>query len=183
MGRAQARVARADQYLSVPKRGRPDLRVVEGGAEPGFAPARERDAVRSLRPDWLPEDLAMPGEAFAAPGLREAAPAGAGRAAREAAVLPPAPAEQAPVEPVRGPAPRRTVVVSGRPEDDLRFEAHGKKVRRRRSPTAARLAGRPDRVAGWAVALGIVMALMAGATAGSEPKTAGDAVPAPAAIR
>jgi hypothetical protein len=35
---------------------------------------------------------------------------------------------------------------------------------RRHSPTRARLAGRPDRVALWAVALALVMAGMAGLT-------------------
>ena len=33
---------------------------------------------------------------------------------------------------------------------------------RRQAPTRARLAGRPDRVALWAVALGLFMAAMAG---------------------
>ena len=159
MGRAHARAVRVDEYLSVPKRGRPDLRVVEGGGSgPAFAPPAERPATRSLRPDWLPEDLLLPDEA---PEPRRS---------REPEPEPPSREPEPKAEPAR-----RTVVVAGRPEDDLRFEAHQKKTRRRRSPTAARLAGRPDRVAGWAVALGIAMALMAGATAGSEPKAAGEA--------
>ena len=159
MGRAQARAARVDEYLSVQKHGRPDLRVVRDGDRPGFAPAAEPAKVRSLRPDWLPDDLELP-------------------------------AENTPREPVKEPEPRpaaeprRTVHVTGRPEDDLRFEAYGKKKKgRRRSPTAARLAGRPDRVAGWAVALGVGMALMAGATAGGEHRAAGEAAtPQPPAL-
>ena len=157
MGRVQARAPRIDEYLNVPRHGRPDLRVVEGGRP-------EPEPVRSLRPDWLPADLELP---------EEPAPRRAERAPDEPA---PRRAEPAPEE------PRRMVVVTGRPHDDLRFEAYGKQKRRRRSPTAARLAGRPDRVAGWAVALGIAMALMAGMTAGSDPRSAGDepAPPVPA---
>ena len=165
MGRAQARV-RVDDYLSVPRHGRPDLRVVDGERTPEYAAAAEPAALRSLRPDWLPEDLELPTEA------PERGPVEA--ALERAAAAEPRPA---------APEPRRTVVVTGRPEDDLRFESYGKKKRHRRSPTAARLAGRPDRVAGWAVALGVVMALMAGATAGSDPKPAGEAAtPQPPAL-
>jgi hypothetical protein len=61
---------------------------------------------------------------------------------------------------------RRTVLVTGRPEGKAvprRETTPGKSARvRRHSPTRARLAGRPDRVALWAVALGLVMAAMAG---------------------
>lgn len=158
MGRAHARV-RVDDYLSVPRHGRPDLRVVDDDRVPLYAAPAEPARVRSLRPDWLPEDLELPVE----------------------------PPERGPVEAALERAvaaePRRTLVVTGRPEDHLRFESHSKKTRRRRSPTAARLAGRPDRVAGWAVALGIVMALMAGATAGTDPKPAGEAAaPQPPAL-
>jgi hypothetical protein len=63
---------------------------------------------------------------------------------------------------------RRTVLVTGRPEGKAvpRREASvGKSSRvRRHTPTRARLAGRPDRVALWAVALGLLMAAMAGFT-------------------
>lgn len=52
MGRAHARAERVDQYLTVPRHGRAELRLVE----PAPAP------VRSLRPDWLPEDLLAPEE-------------------------------------------------------------------------------------------------------------------------
>lgn len=61
---------------------------------------------------------------------------------------------------------RRTVLVTGRPEGKAvpRREATSTQSARirRQSPTRARLAGRPDRVALWAVALGLLMAAMAG---------------------
>ena len=67
---------------------------------------------------------------------------------------------------------RRTVLVTGRPEGKAipRREASSVPTARvrRHSPTRARLAGRPDRVALWAVALGLVMAAMAGFTGGSS---------------
>lgn len=180
MGRAHARAARAEDYLNVQKRGRPDLQVVEGGAERAFAAPPGREGPRSLRPDWLPEDLALPHELEprrrAAPADREGI---AGPERREQAAVGPEPAAVRP-EPAP-PERRRTLVLTGRPHDPV-LEVRGE--RRRRTVTAARLAGRPDRVAGWAVLLGVVMALMAGATAGSEPKTAGAAAPqAPAAGR
>jgi hypothetical protein len=61
---------------------------------------------------------------------------------------------------------RRTVVVTGRPAGSAmprRDSSPAPTARmRRHSPTRARLAGRPDRVALWAVALALVMAAMAG---------------------
>ena len=63
---------------------------------------------------------------------------------------------------------RKTVLVTGRPEGKAvpRREStpHVTARQRRTSPTRARLAGRPDRVALWAVALGLLMAAMAGFT-------------------
>lgn len=164
MGRAHARAERIDEYLTVPRHGRAELRLVEAAPAP----------VRSLRPDWLPEDLLAPEEeplaelpavALEAP-TRTRSSSSRDRAAGE---------DLADVG-----ASRRTVVVSGRPSDDLRFEAWGKQTRQRPSRTAARLAGRPDRVAGWAVALGIAMAIMAVATGGGQPQPSGEAAaPAP----
>jgi hypothetical protein len=65
---------------------------------------------------------------------------------------------------------RRTVLVTGRPEGKAvprRDSSPGKTARmRRQTPTRARLAGRPDRVALWAVGLGLLMAAMAGFTGG-----------------
>jgi hypothetical protein len=63
---------------------------------------------------------------------------------------------------------RRTVLVTGRPAGTAvprRDSTPGPTARmRRHTPTRARLAGRPDRVALWAVALALVMAAMAGFT-------------------
>ena len=80
---------------------------------------------------------------------------------------------------------RRTVLVTGRPEGKAvprRESSPGTTARvRRHTPTRARLAGRPDRVALWAVALGLIMAAMAGfsgngsnhsSPAGSDPRPA-----------
>lgn len=157
MGRAHARAPRVDEYLSVPRRGRPDLRVVEGGAaEPAFAPAPvPRPAPRTLRPDWLPADLELPEDLAARRPPR-----------RDLAEAPP--------------PQRRTVVVAGRPADAP--VARISSPRKRRSPTAARLAGRPDRVAGWAVLLGVIMAVMAGVSAGGEAETDPAAAPVSPAL-
>ncbi len=82
---------------------------------------------------------------------------------------------------------RRTVLVTGRPEGKAvprRDASVGKTARQRRhTPTRARLAGRPDRVALWAVALGLVMAAMAGFSgngnhSGATPQDATPAAPA-----
>ena len=54
------------------------------------------------------------------------------------------------------PAARRTVVITGRPDPE---------PRRRPSRARANTVARPDRVAAWAVGLGLFMAFMAGATA------------------
>jgi hypothetical protein len=77
---------------------------------------------------------------------------------------------------------RRTVLVTGRPEGKAvprRDSSPVKTARmRRQTPTRARLAGRPDRVALWAVALGLVMAAMAGFTGGGHDHSS-PAQPAP----
>src|SRR5260221_6711331 len=61
---------------------------------------------------------------------------------------------------------RRTVVVTGRPgaqHRPRRDHSAGATARQKRhTPTRARLAGRPDRVALWAVGLALVMAAIAG---------------------
>jgi hypothetical protein len=81
---------------------------------------------------------------------------------------------------------RRTVLVTGRPEGKAvprRESTPGKSARmRRHSPTRARLAGRPDRVALWAVALGLVMAAMAGFSGNGHHSSHGAADPAPAPL-
>src|SRR4051812_1399604 len=85
---------------------------------------------------------------------------------------------------------RRTVLVTGRPEGKAvpRRDAGIKPSARSRrvSPTRARLAGRPDRVALWAVALGLVMAAMAGFSgqSASHSQAGGsDLTPAPLVSR
>jgi hypothetical protein len=58
---------------------------------------------------------------------------------------------------------------------------------RRQTPTRARLAGRPDRLALWAVALGLLMAAMAGFTGNGghshRSQSAPDLTPAPLTSR
>ena len=83
---------------------------------------------------------------------------------------------------------RKTVLVTGRPEGKAvpRREASVAPTarQRRQTPTRARLAGRPDRVALWAVALGLVMAAMAGFTGNGHAahSSHGADLPAPAPL-
>jgi hypothetical protein len=81
---------------------------------------------------------------------------------------------------------RRTVLVTGRPDGKAvprREATPGKSARvRRHTPTRARLAGRPDRVALWAVALGLVMAAMAGFSGNGDHSSQGGSEPAPAPL-
>jgi hypothetical protein len=81
---------------------------------------------------------------------------------------------------------RRTVLVTGRPEGKAvprRDSSPGKTARmRRHTPTRARLAGRPDRVALWAVALGLLMAAMAGFSGNGHDHSSQSAEPTPAPL-
>jgi hypothetical protein len=81
---------------------------------------------------------------------------------------------------------RKTVLVTGRPEGKAvpRREASigGTARQRRHSVTRARLAGRPDRVALWAVALGLLMAAMAGFSGNGHSHSSAGAEPAPAPL-
>ena len=82
---------------------------------------------------------------------------------------------------------RRTVLVTGRPDGKAvpsRQAGSGPTARvRRQTPTRARLAGRPDRVALWAVALGLVMAAMAGFSGnGDSHSSHAPSEPAPAPL-
>jgi hypothetical protein len=154
MRQAQARKI-SDAYLHAPKRSERHLHVVEE------APAR---VVEDLRveapaveiPDWA-EPFADPrwDERLGYPDYEE----------RDG---------------------RRTVLVTGRPEGKAvprRDSTPGKSARmRRQTPTRARLAGRPDRVALWAVALGLVMAAMAGFTGNGNGHSSQGADPAPAPL-
>src|SRR3954470_6937797 len=134
MRQAQARKI-SDAYLDAPKRSERHLHVVEE------APAR---VVEDLRieapaieiPDWA-EPFADPrwDDRLGSPDYEE----------RDG---------------------RRTVLVTGRP-DGKSLPGRDSRLRptarvRRQTPTRARLAGRPDRVALWAVGLGLLMAAMAG---------------------
>jgi hypothetical protein len=57
------------------------------------------------------------------------------------------------------PAERRTVTITGHPVPP----------RRRRSPAQAQIVARPDRVALWAVMLGLFLVVVAAATAHAAP--------------
>jgi len=81
------------------------------------------------------------------------------------------PASGEAIRPLREPQPRPTVHITGQPTPS-----------RRRSPAAARTAARPDRVAMWAVGLGLFMAFMAAATARAEPPAATPASTAAEAV-
>jgi hypothetical protein len=81
---------------------------------------------------------------------------------------------------------RRTVVVTGRPAGRAlprRDSSPAPTARmRRHTPTRARLAGRPDRVALWAVGLALLMAAMAGFSGNGHHGTSqrsADPAPAP----
>jgi hypothetical protein len=62
-------------------------------------------------------------------------------------------------EPSRREGGRRTVTITGHPVPP----------RRRRSPAQAQIVARPDRVALWAVLLGVFLVIMAAATAHAAP--------------
>jgi hypothetical protein len=172
MRQAQARKI-SDAYLHAPKRSERHLHVV---AEDAIAEREARPrVVEDLRieapavqiPDWAPPAEETPdwAEAFAdarwddrlgSPDYEE----------RDG---------------------RRTVLVTGRPEGKAvprRDASPVKSARvRRHTPTRARLAGRPDRVALWAVALGLLMAAMAGFSGnGSSHSSQVPSDPAPAPL-
>jgi hypothetical protein len=80
---------------------------------------------------------------------------------------------------------RRTVIVTGRPgmrHQPRRDRSVGATARMRGyTPTRARLAGRPDRVALWAVALALIMAAIAGFSGNSHTSSI-PTQPAPASV-
>jgi hypothetical protein len=57
------------------------------------------------------------------------------------------------------PGERRTVTITGNPDH----------ARRRRSPAQAQITARPDRVALWAFVLGLLLVVVAAATAHAAP--------------
>jgi hypothetical protein len=68
---------------------------------------------------------------------------------------------------VRAPGERRTVKIGGRPEGSLEAARFHRDFERRRPPRPAheRLGARPERLAAWAVALGMLLILIAILTA------------------
>ena len=155
MRQAQARKI-SDAYLHAPKRSERHLQVVEEA------------------PDRVVEDLRVEAPAVAIPDWAE--PFADARWDERLG--------QPDYEERDG---RRTVLVTGRPDGKAlprRDSSPATTARvRRHSPTRARLAGRPDRVALWAVALGLLMAAMAGFTGnGHSHSSHGAADPAPAPL-
>ena len=154
MRQAQARKI-SDAYLHAPKRSDRHLHVVEE------APARVVEDLRVEAPSVEIPDWAEPfadarwDDALGGPDYEE----------RDG---------------------RKTVLVTGRPEGKAvpRREASvGATARQRRhTPTRARLAGRPDRVALWAVALGLLMAAMAGFSGNGHSHSSQGVEPSPAPL-
>jgi hypothetical protein len=159
MRQAQARKV-TDAYLDAPKRSERHLQVVEDAwAEP------EPHVVEDLRVEAPAVDIPDWAEPFSDPRWDERL-------------------GSPDYEQRDG---RRTVLVTGRPEGKAvpRREASTAPTARmrRHTPTRARLAGRPDRVALWAVALGLLMAAMAGFTGnGHSHASQSSAPPAPAPL-
>jgi hypothetical protein len=164
MRQAQARKI-SDAYLHAPKRSERHLHVVDDSAIALAEPEPQPHVVEDLRvevpdveiPDWAePFADARWDDRLGYPDYEE----------RDG---------------------RKTVLVTGRPEGKAvprREATPGKSARmRRHTPTRARLAGRPDRVALWAVALGLVMAAMAGFSGnGNDHSSQGASEPAPAPL-
>jgi hypothetical protein len=155
MRQAQARKI-SDTYLHAPKRSERHLHVVEEAPAPRVVEDLRIEAPAVEIPDWAePFADARWDDRLGGPDYEE----------RDG---------------------RRTVLVTGRPEGKAvprRDSTPSTSARtRRHTPTRARLAGRPDRVALWAVALGLVMAAMAGFTgngSGHSSQAGNDPAPAP----
>lgn len=183
MRQAQARKI-SDAYLHAPKRSERHLHVVEEALAGDPVPARSADpepsrfasvAARFADPESrVVEDLRLEAPAVAIPDWAE-------------------PFADARWDDRLG-APdyeerdgRRTVLVTGRPEGKAvpRRDSTPRNTARmrRHTPTRARLAGRPDRVALWAVALGLVMAAMAGFSGnGGDHSSQAPSQPGPAPL-
>lgn len=178
MRQAQARKVR-DAYLDVPKRSERHLHVVAEAAPARFADPDALPPARFADPDGPParrivEDLRVEAPAVEIPDWAEpfADPRWDDRLGYPD------------YEERDG---RRTVLVTGRPEGKAvprRETSVAKSARvRRHTPTRARLAGRPDRVALWAVALGLLMAAMAGFSGnGGSHASQAPSEPAPAPL-
>src|SRR3954447_18878308 len=158
MRNAQARKV-TDAYLDAPKRSERHLQVVEDAwpePEPRVVEDLRIEAPAVEIPDWA-ESFSDPrwDDRLGSPDYEE----------RDG---------------------RRTVLVTGRPDGKSlpqRDSTPGSSARKRRqAPTRARLAGRPDRVALWAVALGLVMAAMAGFSGNGHHSSQRASEPAPAPL-
>lgn len=182
MRQAQARKIR-DAYLDAPRRSERHLHVVDGAEEATDARARQTAERRRSHAEpraeaaHVVEDLRIEAPAVEIPDWAEpfADPRWDDRLGRSN------------YEERDG---RRTALITGRPEGKAvprRAASVGSTARlRRHTPTWARLAGRPDRVALWAVVLGLLMAGMAAFTGGapSHPQKApADLTPAPLTAR
>jgi hypothetical protein len=126
--------------------------------EDHWEPEPQRAATRDRRPERalaaLDLDLGFGDESATGPHRRPRRPSGAA------------------ADYARGSSTeRRTVRISG----------YGAQTALRPTPSERR-GPRPDRVAGWAVAFGLLLALLAAATAHSQPAPAGPASPAPAHV-
>ena len=153
MRQAQARKI-SDAYLDAPKRSERHLHVVED--EPRVVEDLRLEAPLVEIPDWA-EPFADPrwDDRLGGPDYEE----------RDG---------------------RKTVLVTGRPDGvavPRRDSSPAPTARmRRHTPTRARLAGRPDRVALWAVGLALAMALMAGISGNGHHASQGSAEPTPAPL-
>lgn len=177
MRQAEARKVR-DAYLDAPRRSERHLRVVgDGAADPRReSHPRAGSSVAEPAPRVI-EDLRIEAPAVDIPDWAEpfADPSWDDRLGDPG------------YEERNG---RRTALITGRPERKAVPRREATPVtnprKRRQTPTRARLAGRPDRVALWAVGLGLLMAAMAGFSGGghghSKP-AAPDLTPAPLSSR
>jgi hypothetical protein len=202
MRQAQARKI-SDAYLHAPKRSERHLHAVEEAAtavaevpvQPD-APAPVAEAERAPAAEWVADAVRSPARHRVADAVRSPAPE---RVVEDLRIE--APAVEIPdwAEPFADARwddrlgypdyeerdGRRTVLVTGRPEGKAvpRRDSTPSARMRRQTPTRARLAGRPDRVALWAVGLGLLMAAIAGFSGnGGGHSSHGAAEPAPAPL-
>src|SRR3954451_12765254 len=174
MRQAQARKI-SDAYLHAPKRSERHLQVVEE------APGRVVEDLRVEAPAVAIPDWAEPfadarwDERLGQPDYEE-------RDGRRTVLVTGRPDGKA--LPRRDSSPATTARV--RRHSPTRARLAGRAPARPPPPPAARLAGRPDRVALWAVALGLLMAAMAGFTGNGHSHSshgADDPAPAPLVSR
>ena len=169
MRQAQARKI-TNAYLDAPKRSERHLRVVDDAHAPvreaatAVTDAPEARVVEDLRVEAPLVDIPDWAEPFADPRWDDR-------------IGEPAYEER------NG---RKTVLVTGRPAGTAMPRRESTAVAtarvRRQSPTRARLAGRPDRVALWAVGLALLMAAIAGVTGNGSASSEIPVEPTPAPV-